>query len=257
VLRSGFGPLAITASFTPIINTQPALSVGPLVLGQFGAATATPAATATGVGPAATITPTPTNTPVFTPSPTPKPTKTPTITPTPTPAATATFTATPIPPLRFSVDAARVQRLFGKGSKAKPHGDQKGLNAVHHADQTALVMYFTVRSSPSTLTRITTYEVRRGAKTVFKVSFSSKQTPTDLGHFVRFTIYVVPRNLPYGVYEFRATLKIDNKQQARSWRFAVVRSPLVTSGDVQLLEDNSANAPPVSETSDRPRSQAP
>jgi hypothetical protein len=106
-------------------------------------------------------------------------------------------------------------------------------------------MYFTVRSSPASYRRITTYDVQSNGKSVFKVSFSTTQKPTDLGHFVRYTIYVVPRTLPYAVYEFRATLRIDSKQQTRAWRFAVVRSASLVSGDVQIVAATDGSGTPV------------
>lgn len=120
VLRSGIGPLAVKATFASRINTQPSLSSGTVVLGEFGPATPTAVPTPTDESTVAPATETPTATPVptatATPTPTVKPTATSTSTPTITPLPTAT--STPVP-LRFSLDAVRVSKPNDRSGKRR------------------------------------------------------------------------------------------------------------------------------------------
>jgi hypothetical protein len=219
LLRTDFGPLAVTATFVSTVNTQPTISTGPVVLGTFGTP---PAATSTATG-TSTITPTPTNTLVATPTPTktPTPTRTPTPTPTPThtptPTPTPTFTPTPIPKLRFSLDAARV-------SAPRNPGNKKGLDYVQPGQQVWLMMYFTIRSLPKKTTRITTYTIQQGNRILYRISFKGTVSPPGTGSFVRYTVYTFGRSFPPGVFMYRATLTLDSQSQTRAWRFAVIKN---------------------------------
>ncbi|GAC1623688.1 MAG: hypothetical protein NVS4B2_00800 [Chloroflexota bacterium] len=247
IVRTGPGPLTVTATFTSTVNTQPSLSTGPVSLGTFGVDTPTPAPTNTPIvvpsTPGTPGTGTPTTATVTTPKASPSTTTAPTSTPTPTATPTRVPpTATPRPTavvhtLRFSLDAARTSKVRAKANK-------QGLNSVRLGQKVWLMMYFTTKDLPKKLTRVTTYDVRdmRG-RSVFKVAFKGDigPAPKDLGATVRYTTYLVPRNLAFGVYQFRATLKIGSVSRTRQWRFAVVRSPYVaTSGAQQGLRDHEA-----------------
>lgn len=214
ILRSSPGQLAVSASFAPKINSQPALTTGPLILGNFGAATPVPTDTPTPIPPSSTPTPTATNTPIPTITNTPTATATSTATPGPSPTPIFTATATPIPTLKFSLDAARVTQ----DTKAV---QAPGLDVVMPGERVQLRIYFTVRSLPRTLTRTTIYEIRRGNRTVFRVPFHSPQTPKEVGRFIRFIRIVIPDNYPFGVYEYRATLSFDGVSRHRVWKFAI------------------------------------
>ena len=216
LLRSGFGPITVTAHFTSTINTQPSISVGPVVLGQYGVATATPVGGPSTPGPSLA---TPTNTPVATPTPTNTPIPTPTNTPTktPTPTVTPTVTPTPVPPLLFSLDAARVAQVNNRG-------DKKGLDVVRPGQKAWLMLYYTVRSVPRTLPRVDTYQIQSGARTIFKIAFKDKQTTKDLGSKVKYTVITFALNLPAGVYNFKGTLSIGGISQSRMWRFALLKT---------------------------------
>lgn len=226
VLRQGSGPLTISANSASTGNTQPALSAGPTQLGVFGIFTPTPTA---GPAPAPTQAPPPTNTPVPPPTPTPtntptpRPTPTPTRTPTPTPTSTPVPSPTPVPPLRFSLDAARVANVGNPGNR-------QGLDAVQPGQRVWLMMYFTINSVPRRLTRTTTYEILRGNIVVFRAPFKATIGPTDVGRFIRYTVYMPPTTLPFGLYTFRATLTIDGQSKRRTWQFALLkRVPRLTA----------------------------
>lgn len=244
VIRQGLGPLAVQAAFASNINTQPSLSTGPVVLGEFTGVTPSPTVTNTPVPTSTPTTPTatPTNTPVPTPTFTPTPTPTPTNTPTPTPTPTNTPTPTPtvIVPLRFTLDAARV-------AAPKTPGNRVGLDLVRQGQRVALVMYYTIRSIPRRLTRVTTYEIMFGTRTVLRVSFRTTIAPT-VGQFARYTIVTIPSSTRFGVYVYRATLTIDGQTQRRSWRFAIVRavSPVRNANsDTATVKDTADQPPPL------------
>lgn len=223
VVRSGYGQLTVDASYTPVVNSQPALSTGPVVLGEYGIATATPVATAT---PAATPAASPTVVPTSTVIPTPTGTVTsPTPTATSAPTVVASATATPPLPtptstpvvLSFSLDAARV-------AQSNNPGNRQGLDTVNGGQRVRLMMYYTIRSLPKAEIRVTTYDIRDESGTsVFRVSFKGTEKPGDTGRFIRYTYYSVPANLPFGRYDFRATLRIAGRSQTREWRFAIVQ----------------------------------
>ncbi len=228
VLRTGDGPVSIRASYTPPIDSQPVIDTGNVVVGQFNVATSTPAAITSTPLPSPTDTPVPTDTPTPTNTPTPTVTPSPTNTPTPTPTLTPTPQAPPAVPtpsptivipkkLSFSLDAARVDR-------EKHVGDREGMDQVSRGQPVNLLLYYTVRSIPHSVTRVTTYEVDRGSQVVFKAEYRGKQGSKDLGSFVRYIPYLVPSGIRPDVYTFRATLRLDGHQQTRSWTFAVVGS---------------------------------
>lgn len=221
VVRTGYGTLTVEASYAPVVNSQPPLSTGPIALGEYGIATSTPVPTATAAAAVsstevpATPIPTATSTVVPTPSPTVPPTSTATPQPTNTPLPTAT--ATPAV-LSFSLDAARV-------AAANNPGNHQGLDVVHGSQKVRLMMYYTIRAIPRTLTRLTTYDIRDSTgRTVFRVSFKGTEKAGDTGHFIRYTYYVPPATMPVARYEFLATLKIGGRSQTRAWRFAIAQS---------------------------------
>ncbi|MBV9280633.1 MAG: hypothetical protein JOZ41_11165 [Chloroflexi bacterium] len=223
LLHTDLGALAVIASYAPTINTQPALSTGPVVLGQFVSGTGTPivsgSPTVTGtLAPTATNTPVPTPTPTRTPTPTPTrtPTPSPTATNTPTPTSTPTPTPTPVRPLSFTLDAARVARVGNPGNK-------QGLDTVRPGQQVWLMMYYTIRSIPKRLTRITTYRVQSGKRIIFSASYRTTVGPADVGTSARYIPWTVPRGLAFGLYVYYATLRINSQSRTRTWRFAVLK----------------------------------
>jgi hypothetical protein len=227
VIPTAFGTLSVRATFSSTINTQPALTTGDVSLVQAELATAspTPATPVPTDTPAAVATDTATGIPTATATDTstPVPTDTP-IPPTPTaiPTATATATATPPPPLKFTLDAARV-------TLPKLENKRQGTDQVTRGQKTSLVMYYTIRSMPKAVKRVTTYRINDAAgRTVFGVTFPPG-TEDRNGQFARYTAYTVPTNLPFGVYRYRATLTLGKSSQTRTWLFAVVRGSAAVS----------------------------
>jgi hypothetical protein len=117
------------------------------------------------------------------------------------------------------VDAARV-----KAAKPPNSCASAALDVVKPGQTVCLLMYFTIRSVPRTVKSTRTYTITLARRTVFKVSFGGSVAPGGTGRFVRFTYYVPPRSLPFGVYSFHATLRLDGKSQTRTWKFAIVRA---------------------------------
>ena len=157
-------------------------------------------------------------------------TSTPTTVPTPvvqTPVATSTVAPTPAATstpaartsLSFSLDAARV-------SKVGNAGDLSGLASVKPGTRVWLMMYYTVRSIPKNLQRITMYEIDSGSNPVFRQSFRTTIKRTELGRFSRYTVYTVPASLRYGPYRFRAVLSIGKVTRAKGWKFRVGKQEL-------------------------------
>lgn len=222
LLRSSYGPVAVTVSYGSTINSQPSITSGPVVLGTYGQPTATPAPAVTVTAPTSTPVPTripvPTATPTFTPTPHPTqtPTPGPTLTPTPTRTPVPTATSTPVPQLSFREDAARVARPCRAGSCR-----EQGTDVVYHGEQVALYIYYTVQSLPHAEARLTSYLISGPEGTVFRVSYPG--TETAAGTYVRFVYWTVPADLPYGLYTFTGTLRIDGRTQSREWRFALAR----------------------------------
>jgi len=149
--------------------------------------------------------------PTFTPGPsTPLPV-------TATPVGTATTTVTQH--LNFTLDAARVSQVGDKG-------DLAGLAAIKPGTRVWLMMYYTVRSLPRNMTRVTTYTVTFGKQTVYSRSFKTTIRRTEIGRFSRYDSYTVPPALPYGKYAFRATLVIGKTSRAKNWKFRVAKEQL-------------------------------
>lgn len=238
VVRSGYGTLTVTATYASTVNTQPAISSGPVVLGVYGVATATVVPTAT-----ATIVPTTAATAVATTDVTSTVVPSPAATATGTPAPQVTSTATAAPTatarpvsLSFSLDAARV-------GKSNNPGNLAGLDAIKVAQKVRLMMYYTISGMPRRTSRLTTYDIRDATgRSVFKVSFKGTEPAGDTGHFVRYTYFVPPSGLPVGLYKFRATLTIAGRSQTRVWRFAIAQTPphLKVARDVRLGDHASS-----------------
>lgn len=220
LLRTQAGDITVTAQYVSTTNTQPPITSPPVILGTFGQPTPT-IATSTPTTPG---TPVPTNTAVATPTNTLVPT--PTNTPTNTPLPTSTPTNTPVPTLKFSLDAARV-------ANPKNNGNRQGLDAVRQSQKVWLMIYYTIKSVPKTLNRVTTYRIQQGNRTFFKATFKGGPNntvgPSDVGSFIRFVSLTFPRNFPSGVYVFKATLTIGNQSRTRAWRFAVIKRIVVSA----------------------------
>jgi hypothetical protein len=238
ILRTGPGQVTLTATYVSPIDTQPPVTVSNVPIGTFAFPTATPVETPL---PVPNETPTPTNTAVPTPtprpSPTPRPTPTatatptasqtstpvPTATPTPRPTPTPTATLTPPPPLSFTLDAARVSRVSDKGN-------HRGLNYAQQGQSVNLTIYYTVSSLPHAVTRLTTYEIDRGSRIVFKAEYRGIQGARELGAQVRYIPYKIPKILPPDLYTFRATLQLASVGKTALWNFAVIRPQVISPG---------------------------
>jgi hypothetical protein len=229
VLRKGPGPVFVRASFTSTSDNQPSLSTGFVQIGDF-TVPATLLPTVSPPTPATPESPTPTNTAV--PVPSPLATAVPTETPAPPPTATPTTAPTAVPAhrLRFSLDAARVAPVHDPGKG-------RGLDMVRPGEKVWLMMYYTVRDLKASVKRVTAYDIHRGAKAQFKASYTGKQTRKELGRFIRYTVYQVPKDMPPGLYVYQATLKLGGHTQHRMWRFAVLRKRLVV--DARLVLERS------------------
>lgn len=226
IVPTAYGTVTVEARYLSTINTQPSITSGTVVLGQYSGPTPTagsvplPGTSTPTATPTATSIPTPTITPTPTPPP-PPPTATPTATPPPTPTPTAAPSATPTPTatpavLRFSLDAARISLPCSPGAC-----HQQGATTVIHGQQVGLYLYYTVTSLPHAVKRVTSYRVYGPEGTVFRASFAG--TETAVGSFVRFVYWTVPPDIPYGVYTFIATLTLDGQIRSLSWTTALVR----------------------------------
>jgi hypothetical protein len=167
--------------------------------------------------PPPTFVPTPIGPPPGPPSATATPT-TRLITPVGTSTASVTPTAAPTSSnkLSFSLDAARV-------SKPNNPGNLVGLAAVKRGSKVWLMMYYTVRSLPKTMTRVTKYSIAYRGKTVFQKSFQTKIKRTEIGRFSRFWPYAVPPSWPYGAYIYKARLTIGKISRTKSWKFTLAQ----------------------------------
>ena len=237
VLRTGPGQVTVSVTYTSPLDTQPPVTVSNVPLGTFGFPTPTPAetplpipnATATPSNTAIpTATPRPTSTPLPTSTPTPTPTPTPTATPTARPSPTSSPTSTPtatIPPppvpVSFTLDEARVSKLTDRGN-------HRGLNLAQQGQKVNLSIYYTVKSLPRAVARLTTYEIDHGSSVGFKAVYRGTQGATQLGPQVRFIQYTIPRRSVPDVYTFRATVQLGNVRKTAFWRFAVVRPALLS-----------------------------
>jgi hypothetical protein len=260
VTQQGFGDLYISASFVSTINTQPSLSAGPFLLGVFTASEngGLPGGIFPGSSPTPTATGTPTETPTETATPTETSTPVPTETATPTPppptaTSTPTPTKTPTPPpapLKFSLDSAKVtQHIANDGCKTS------GLDTVTYGQSVCLELFYTIDSMPKSESRVTTYDVLNATgQVVYGVSFQGTESkPASLPfRQARYAPVTVSSALPYGVYHFRATLKLDSQTQTRTWTLAIVRGPSATTSrqfvnlttDVQVPGTGGASSVP-------------
>jgi hypothetical protein len=169
-----------------------------------------------------TFIPTPIGAPPGPPAPTSTPT--PSVTLTPTAALTATPIATTAT-VDFSLDAARVARVNNPGNFS-------GLVAVKPGTRVWLMMYYTVRSLPHNSTRVTSYRINSGGKTIFKIAYKTTIKKSEVGRFSRYQIFDVPSTLPYGSYTFHASLAISDNAQSKGWQFRVAKKEVAvkTSG---------------------------
>jgi hypothetical protein len=160
--------------------------------------------------------------PTYVPTPIGSPPPPPTFTPTagPSPTSTVVVTPTALAIVRrdfvFSLDAVRV-------SRPNNPGNMSGLAAVKPGTKVWLMMYYTVTSLPKKASRVTTYAIQYRDKTVYKVAYRSAVDPSDIGRFSRYTIYSVPKSLPFGPYVYRASLAIGKLSKSKSWKFAVAK----------------------------------
>jgi hypothetical protein len=114
--------------------------------------------------------------------------------------------------MSFSLDAARVSRTGNPGNL-------EGLAAVKPGSTVWLMMYYTVKRMPKTVTRVTVYEVDSGSHAIYKIAY--KHNTKEVGRFSRYTVYHVPASLAFGPYVFRATLRFGGRSRARAWKFQV------------------------------------
>lgn len=141
----------------------------------------------------------------------------PTASPSTTPVAetaTATVAPTAKPVEEFSLDAARVSRINNPGNL-------QGLATVTPGSHVWLMMYYTVHVLPRTEQRVTTYWITARGHTVYKVTYRTPQKVTEQGRFSRYTIYLVPTTLPFGVYYYHADLSIGGIKHQKTWKFTV------------------------------------
>jgi len=159
--------------------------------------------------------------PTFVPTPIGPPPGPPVPTSTATPAATASTSATPgatttatPTALQFSLDAARVAKVHNRG-------DFRGLLAVRRGSTVWLMMYYTLKSLPKQMTRLTTYTVKYHGKILFQISYKAPIKSADVGRRSRYTVYTIPRTASFGSYVYSAALQIGKRRQTKSWKFAV------------------------------------
>jgi hypothetical protein len=115
-------------------------------------------------------------------------------------------------------------------SKLTDKGNGKGLNLAQQGQKVNLSIYYTVRSLPKAVARLTTYEIDSGSHVVFKAEFRGTQGARQLGAQVRYISYQIPRHFAPAVYTFRGVLRLANVQKTAFWSFAVVRSALIGPG---------------------------
>ena len=131
------------------------------------------------------------------------------------PSATATPTAVTSSNAIFSLDAARVSPVNDKG-------DRKGITTAKRGQSVWLMMYFTVTFVPRQTSRVTTYRLSYGGKTIYRASYSGKITSSNTGRFSRYVPVKLGTTLAPGRYHFVAQLKIGSKSQKRWWSFDLV-----------------------------------
>jgi hypothetical protein len=104
------------------------------------------------------------------------------------------------------------------------------LNLAQQGQKVNLSIYYTVRSLPKSVSRLTIYEIDRGKQIVARAEFRGTQGAKQLGAQVRYIAYQIPRHLAPGVYTFRGVLRLANVQKSAFWSFAVVRPALISPG---------------------------
>lgn len=114
---------------------------------------------------------------------------------------------------------------------AKVHnpGDFRGLLAVRPGSTVWLMMYYTLKSLPKPMTRLTTYTIRYQGKVLFQISYKAPIKSTDVGRRSRYTVYTIPRTAHFGSYVYTAVLQIGKRHQTKSWKFAVAKHNRETS----------------------------
>ena len=88
-------------------------------------------------------------------------------------------------------------------------------------------MMYSIRGMPHSMQRTTTYALTTGGRIVFSAQYSGVQAAQQLGSFVRYIQYNLPRGSAYGTYSFLATLRLGKSSQQRRWTFVVPRAQTV------------------------------
>jgi hypothetical protein len=114
---------------------------------------------------------------------------------------------------------------------AKVHnpGDFRGLLAVRPGSTVWLMMYYTLKSLPKQMTRLTTYTIKYRGRIIFQISYKAPIKSTDVGRRSRYTVYRIPRTARFGSYVYSAALQIGKRRQTKSWKFAVAKHNRETS----------------------------
>ena len=103
--------------------------------------------------------------------------------------------------------------------------NKQGVDSVQHGQTVYLFIYYTVQSIPRNEPGVSTYQILSGNRVIYAATYTFTQHTTDPRSNARYTSWIVPRDLPYGVYTFQGTLRLDGQTQARTWTFSVVRQP--------------------------------
>jgi hypothetical protein len=230
------GTVSVQASYKSPLDTQPSVFSPETTIANFPGQ-GPPTSTLVPMTPLPTATTTPTPTATSTPVPTPTDTPVPPPPPTATPARTLRPTSTSVPPppptptptktttaprkLAFSLDAARVTRTKGKAC------DSDGQDFVTPRQKVCLMMFFTVRSQPRTLTRTTTYEILQNRRVVYSAEYKAQEPVAEIGKQIRYSPYTVSPSLTFGLYDYRARLQIGQVSRQRDWQFAIVRTSTI------------------------------
>jgi hypothetical protein len=139
-----------------------------------------------------------------------------------TPQPSGTLTASPVPAattsatLEYRLDAARVSAVGNPGNLA-------GLASTKPGNRVWLMMYYTIAAISRPAVRTTVYSITYKGRAIYRVTYRSHMKPSGSGRFSRYTVYDVPRTLPYGTYFYRATLSIGATRQTKTWKFALAR----------------------------------
>jgi hypothetical protein len=114
----------------------------------------------------------------------------------------------------FSLDAARVSKLHNQG-------DLSGLAAVRPGSAVWLMIYYTLNPIAHKMSRVATYDILVGKRLLYRIVFRDSVKAGTSGRVVKYTVYHLPSNLPYGKYRFRATLAIGGQTKKTQWKFRV------------------------------------